>query len=249
MDFELFLRKSGQYYLSPGAEKILEIAKEVEGRVDKLQQSIEGKTLRPQGILRVTVTDSVMFFVMTSILDQFQKLHPEIRLELNITNQILSLTRRDSDIAFRTGRTIPAHLIGHPIGEITFGIFASKKYLDEHKARDLNDHKWLGLDEPMLSGPPGQWVTKNIHEENIILRANSFVALQLLAEAGMGLTILPAAFAKRSRQLTQLPVVLDELTNGLWLVTHPQVNQSSRVKAFVDFMTQPEIVKKLFLPD
>ena len=111
MDFELFLRKSGQYYLSPGAEKILEIAKEVEGRVDKLQQSIEGKTLRPQGILRVTVTDSVMFFVMTSILDQFQKLHPEIRLELNITNQILSLTRRDSDIAFRTGQTIPSHLI------------------------------------------------------------------------------------------------------------------------------------------
>jgi DNA-binding transcriptional LysR family regulator len=46
--------------------------------------------------------------------------HPLLQLELHAGNELLSLTRRDADLAIRAAPKPPEHLIGRHLGTIGF---------------------------------------------------------------------------------------------------------------------------------
>ena len=50
----------------------------------------------------------------------------------------------------------------------------------------------------------------------------------------MGLSLLPHYLGDSSETLQKLPIVIDELNTGLWLITHPDLIRSAKVHAFMD---------------
>ena len=230
----IFERSRSGYVLTIEAEKIIDAAQEVETTLFNIQRQIEGRELRLEGELRVTTTDTLMDSLIGPHLASFQHKHPHITISVAMTNNILDLTRRDADIAIRPTQSPDPPLVGNRVADIKFGVYASAEYLKRSGKLSFEQHRWLGFDSNMLSTHPSKWLDEKIDRDNIGFRSDSFIALKVAAENSMGLALLPYYLGDSSSQLQRLAVKTDELTTGLWLLTHPDLIRSARVQAFMD---------------
>ncbi len=236
LDFRLFDRPGNTYVLAPGAEQLLASAIDVENSVDEIFRQVQGKTLQLEGEILVTTTDSILLSQLAPHLQSFQRIHPQIRVELRVSSYQMSLSRREADVAIRPGKTMPKELVARRLQKMEFGIFASPEYIEGNSSESIADHRWLGVEPPISASPPGVWLTDNIPAGNICLTADSFVALRCAAENHMGLTILPVELGEQSAGLRRVFRELPLVNNTLWIVTHPDIVRSTRVHRFIEHM-------------
>ncbi len=82
------------------------------------------------------------------------------------------------------------------------------------------------------------WFHSMIEPSRICLRCDSFVAVKVAAESGIGLALLPDILGDTSDKLVQLQALSPELNTGLWLLTHPDLVRSARIHAFVEHISE-----------
>lgn len=234
----IFERSESGYILTPEAEKMIDAAREVENTIFNMQRQIAGRELRLEGELRVTTTDTLIVSVIGPHLASFHRKHPHIVVNVVMTNNILDLNRRDADVAVRPTGAPDGHLVGRRLADIQFAIYASPDYLGSCNADRLDQHSWIGFETELQSTLPGKWLDNNIPVEKICLRGDSFIALRVASENGMGLSLLPHYLGDSSKYLQKLPIAIEELNTGLWLITHPDLNRSAKVHAFMDHFSE-----------
>jgi DNA-binding transcriptional LysR family regulator len=230
----IFERGDLGYVLTPEAEKMINAAREVENTLFNMQRQIAGHELKLEGELRVTTTDSFVLSMLAPHLATFRQKHPYIVVDLLATNIILDLNRRDADIAIRPTRQPEANLVGRRLCDVEFGVYAAPEFLSGMAEDDIFSERWIGFADSLLSTPVGSWFDATIPAGNICLRCDSFVAIRMVAEAGMGLALLPGFLGDASQTLVKLDAPTRELTTGLWILTHPDLARSARVNAFIE---------------
>ena len=238
LNCRIFERSDSGYILTPEAEKMIDAAREVENTLFNMQRQIAGRELRLEGELRVTTTDTLVVALIGPHLASFHCKHPHIVVDVVMTNNILDLARRDADIAIRPTRSLEPPLVGRQVADVHFSIYASPSYFEFTQGLNLVEHQWIGFDTSLQSTLPGRWLEASIPRENICLRADSFIALKVAAENGMGLTLLPHYLGDSSDLLQRHPTPITELTTGLWLLTHPDLTRSAKVNAFMDHFAE-----------
>jgi len=238
LNCRIFERSDSGYVLTPEAEKMIDAAREVENTLFNMQRQIAGRELRLEGELRVTTTDTLIVSLIGPHLASFHDKHRHIVVNVVMTNSILDLSRRDADVAIRPTRSPEGNLVGRRLADIHFGIYASPDYLKTCSTDKLSDYSWIGFDTELQATPPGIWLDANIPAEKICLRGDSFIALKVASENGMGLSLLPHYLGDSSETLQKLPIVIDELNTGLWLITHPDLIRSAKVHAFMDHFAE-----------
>ena len=237
LNCRIFNRGKSGYALTPEAEKMITAAREVENTLFNMQRQIAGHELKLEGELRVTTTDSFMFSLLGSPLASFRQKHPHIVVDILVTNSLLDLNRRDADIAIRPTMQPDAKLIGRRLCDVEFGVYAAPGYLPEINRKDVFSARWIGFADSLLATPLGTWFENTIDSQRVCMRCDSFVALRTAAESGIGLALLPRFLGDDSPTLTRLELPTDDLTTGLWILTHPDLALSARVNAFVEHMT------------
>lgn len=235
LDCALFERSRSGYAVTPDAERLVASARTLETAVIEFEHQLSGEKPEIEGDLRVTTTDS-MLPALVEHLASFHRSYPRIRIELAVTNHRLSLTRREADIAVRPTINPPENLWSRKIADIAFAIYASARYLKQQPDRPLAQHAWLGLDEPLTDSRPGRWLQTEIPPENVCLRADSFVALRMAAEQGLGLALMPCYLGDASRKLRRLETSLPQLDVGLWVLTHSDLARSARIRAYIEHL-------------
>jgi DNA-binding transcriptional LysR family regulator len=98
--------------------------------------------------------------------------------------------------------------------------------------------RWIGFIDSLMQTPIGAWLGSAVDIRNICLRCDSFVAVRVAAEAGIGLALLPRLLGDSSTHLERLDVDTSELTIGLWALAHPDLARSARVHAFIEHLSQ-----------
>jgi DNA-binding transcriptional LysR family regulator len=236
LNCRIFDRGARGYVLTAEAEKMIDAAREVESTLFDMQRQIAGHELKLEGELRVTTTDSFMLSILGPPLASFQQTHPHIVVEVLVTNHILDLNRRDADVAIRPTRTPDAGLAGRRLRDVEFGIYATPALLQSVDTQRIYDARWIGFVDSLLQTPIGAWFKQAVEPQRICLRCDSFVAVRVAAESGIGLALLPCLLGDASPQLTRLPADTAELTIGLWALAHPDLARSARVHAFIEYL-------------
>ncbi len=237
LNCRIFDRGDSGYVLTPEAEKMINAAREVENTLFDMQRQIAGHELKLEGELRVTTTDSFILSMLGPHLASFREKHPYIVVDLLATNNILDLHRRDADVAIRPTRQPEANLVGRRLGDVEFGIYAAPEFVHTMSDQSVFDQRWIGFADSLVTTPVGTWFDATIPAANICLRCDSFVAMRVVAEAGVGLALLPVFLGDASQTLVRLEAPTRELTTGLWILTHPDLVRSARVHAFVDHIS------------
>jgi len=82
-----------------------------------------------------------------------------------------------------------------------------------------------------------KWLREHVDEKRIVYRINTMIGLPEAAAGGLGMVLLPCYVGTAVAGLAQLSPPLPELEGELWLLSHPDLRNTARVRAFLDFCT------------
>jgi DNA-binding transcriptional LysR family regulator len=234
----LFERFRDGYVPTPAGEIAAEAAARLEDEVLTLERRLSGQDLRPSGTVRITTTDTLGTILMRH-LPTMRGVHPEIQLEVAISNAMANLTRREAEIAIRPTPEPPEFLVGRRVADIAHAIYGSRDYLSRHEDKDLSAHDWIALDDALASTVIGRWIHENLRAAHITCRVDALPALRDAALAGLGLALLPCYLGDPAFGLHRLtPKALAEARSALWLLTHEDLKRTTRIRATLDFLAK-----------
>jgi len=172
-------------------------------------------------------------------LAEFQRLNPAIEIDLNVSSQRVNLARMDADIAVRPSHNPPQNLTARRVGDLAVAIFASPLLgiapapLEVLVKKEL---PWVGVMGPLEESSAFDVLRDHIPTERIAMRADTFTAVKQLVAAAVGLAVLPCCSPQKMDGLVQLTPPLEGRSVPLWVLTHPDVRHSARVKALAQHL-------------
>ncbi len=242
LDVRLFERLPTGYALTPAGEETLGIVECIEADVATLDRTVTGQDLRLSGTVRITATDMLAFWLLPEHLGRFRATYPGIELEIVVGNETLNLSRRETDIALRIGNTPPETLVGRRVGCLEFAIYGGSDYCAAHPGSDLAQHDWIGFDS--AHAPLIRQFEKLLPGMRPTVRSNSVACAVRLANAGLGLAVLPCAIAALKPDLIRVAELPEAFGLDLWLLTHEDLRHTARIRAVMDFLT-PALAESL----
>ena len=237
-EVSVFDRRPDGYKLTVEGQQLLETARAVEQAVWGLERKIAGKDLKLEGTIRLTTTDTLLHTLVGGLLPGFRTLYPDIRFEASSTNSILSITRRDADVAIRPAPSIADGLAGTKAGEFSFHAYASAAYLAAHPGTAVEDMDWLAPGDTLAGSTPGRWMRRHMGRARVAMTCDSIMALATAVRYGMGVGLLPSYVGRADPELVQLDFDTGDARNGLWVLTHPDLANAARIHTFMDYMAE-----------
>lgn len=239
---KLFERLPAGYALTAAGEEMMATAVQVEDEINALDRRLSGRDYRLSGNIRVTTTDTIGLWFVQPHLYEFHQAHPGIQVELVISNELFSLSKREADIAIRPTQNPPEELVGRRISDIAWAVYSSREYLKgKPKLRRLSDlarHTLVSGDDSLAQLGASRWLRKQAPDAEIGYRSNSLMAQLSAVKAGFGLAVLPCFLGDSESDLARVFAPDASLTSGLWLLTHRDLRDTARIRAFMDFMTR-----------
>jgi len=240
MGVRLFERFRNGYMPTAAGDAAMALAGRFEEEILALERKLSGQDLQPTGTVRITTTDTLGLTIVMPHLAAFRAAHPDIRVEMTISNEMANLTRREADIAIRPTAEPPASLVGRRIAGIAFAVYGTAAQLPGRRASDvLATRDWIGLDDALAGTVTAHWLRDNVPDARIHCRVDSLVALREAARAGLGLALLPCFLGDsvvELRRATRDP--LPEPRSEVWLLTHEDLKRTARIRAVMDFLAQ-----------
>ncbi len=241
----LFERSRGGYALTPCGEEMVRLAERMGEDVIAFERKVTGHDLRPSGELRVTTNDTALIHLMTGVFADFRRAYPEIALDVVVANQALNLSKRDADVAIRATEKPNDTLIGRRAAGIAWAVFAAtdKSPRNFDPEADAHGVDWIGFGDNLAALKSAKWLKAHAAPDRIVYRINTVLGLAEAVAAGIGYGLLPCFIGSVTPGLTRITAPVADIADALWLLTHADLRQTARVRAFMDFAGN-EIAKR-----
>jgi len=185
-----------------------------------------------RGTVRLTASEVIGVEVLPPILAALRSQHPELTVELVLSNRADDLLRREADIAVRMFRPEQGALVATRVGGIEIGLHAHERYLAAHgvpKSMDeLARHTLIGFDRESAFLRRLQRQYPVFSRDNLAFRADSDLAQLGALRAGIGIGVCQAALAARDKQLVRLLPDQFAPTLDTWVTMHEDLRESAR---------------------
>ena len=234
----LFLRTREGYALTAVGEAALLSVANMERSALDLQRQVQGLDDRLTGTVRVTTTDSLAIDFLIPAIARLHDKHPDVRVQLDASTQILSLAKREADIAVRNTRPDNPDLIARRIARWPVGLFASQGYIDRHGAPEpgsLFEGHDLVAYQPYLQGQKDlTLVSEPLGRGRIVATLSSSLLVRRSIAAGTGIGEIPVHTGEMDGLVRLWPQRTRPLPYDVWLVTHADLRHTARVRAVID---------------
>lgn len=234
----LFLRTSEGYVLTAPGEAAYASAQLMEGAALELQRQIQGLDNRLSGEVRITTTDSLAVDFVIPAIASVHRQHPDVRVRLDASSQILSLSRREADIAIRNQKPENPDLVARCIAKWPLALYAAPGYVEQY-GEPLQGEAFAGHDmviyQPYLdSGKPVTLAAEPITRGRIAATVSSGLMMRRAIAAGVGVGELPVRLGELDGLLRLWPERSRGTTYDVWLVTHQDLRHTARVRVVID---------------
>jgi DNA-binding transcriptional LysR family regulator len=231
----LFERKARQYRLTPEGEQIADRALRLEQQALDIQRVATGRRTGVGGMVRISAPPALASHFLADRLNALLVSSPELEIELIAANELVSLARGDADIAIRLRRPEDDAIVTRKLGEVAFGLYASRVYLSH-----VPQERWsfIGYDQSLDSAPQQQWLKALAAGTSLRFRTNDLVTLMEGAAGGLGVAVLPRFMADRDLRLMPAPIARTPPSRPIWLLVHSDLSRSPRVRRVFDHLAQ-----------
>jgi len=233
----LFERAQGRYLLTPAGHEIEQAARAFEPLAQVAETRVRGQDLRPMGDVRVAVASVVAAHLLPGVLVQFRSAFPDVRIELVTSRDHVSLSRREADVAIRVADQVPEWLVGRNLTELHFKVYGLRRASTRAGQRSLaalaEQRRWIGFERDARELKFDRWLTNRVPDSSVVLRVDNFSHALQMVQAGLGIGLLPAFLEPEWPQLMPLTGVIEELSTPLWLLTHPELKNTMRIKVLM----------------
>jgi len=200
-----------------------------------------------RGLIKVSVPMSMGILQINPAICEFMRLHPEISVELTLSDQYVDLVEQGLDVAIRGGGELKnSSLKSRKLLELKRVLCASPDYI-QHADKlvtpdDLVSHNCLIYS---LSSSPRHWVFRQQDEIKAIdlspgtYAVNNGLALKQATLAGLGIVLTPEIFVDKeikSGELTKLLPAWEAEKHALYAIYPYHKEQSQKVRSFIDYL-------------
>jgi DNA-binding transcriptional LysR family regulator len=231
-----FERLPSGYRMTEAGETALIHAERIESEMHALGREVLGQDQRLEGPVRVTAPEGMTSLLLPELMVLFARAHPGVRVEMTGTAAALDLSRREAEVAIRATRKPPEFALGRRVCPFRFGIYGAPDYLAEHADEPVTEQDWI-----MLPGLEG-WLVPHVFKrerdvkEAATLASSSIISIINMTVAGGGLTMLPFYLGEAHPQLSRVGQAIEALTLNLWVLTHPDLKHTTRVRVLMDYL-------------
>jgi DNA-binding transcriptional LysR family regulator len=233
----LFDRLPTGYALTSSGNELAEKLAGVAEQVESAQRALMGLDEEIKGVIRLTSTDTLLHGTLMPLLAGFRSRHPGVQIQVVVNNSFLSLTKREADVAVRGSNKPPQNLVGRRVGDIQTALYGSRGYLKSlGRNAGFDDYRFVAPDESLSHLEQSKWLQKNVPPSHIALRVDSLVGMVDAVRHGAGVGMLLCPLADAVGDLVQLAPPDPQLDTQVWILTHPDLKQVARVRAFTQFL-------------
>jgi DNA-binding transcriptional LysR family regulator len=180
-------------------------------------------------------------------LQLFKQSHPRVAIDLQLSDQRVSIVEDGFDLALRFGDLEDSTLIARKLTDMKVVVFSSQDYLSkrgEPKHPDaLSTHDCLVFSS---SVDPSHWKFKMGRRTFAVpikgsFRSNSPLAIVNMALAGIGIGRVPVYIVEQYIKTGELKVLFDEFQAGdfaLNAIYPPSRHLTSRIRALIDHLVE-----------
>ncbi|MCG8422202.1 MAG: LysR family transcriptional regulator [Proteobacteria bacterium] len=217
--------------LTAAGERMLQAAQSSEREFLAAERQIAGRDTRLFGSLRVTVPYLLADHLLMRHFAAFAAVHPDIELQIIAAPTLVSLTRREADVAIRVTNQPPESAVGRRVAVLCWAL-----YVSETLHRTCRDNAvpvpFIGLDD---DAQVPDWYAECFPGARLRARVNDHALLVEAVRAGMGAAVLARFVGDREPGLRRV-MDLPDRDVGLWLLTHAEIRSAARVRVFLDTM-------------
>jgi DNA-binding transcriptional LysR family regulator len=235
----VFERLPSGYVLTSEGQELFAAARALEHTIETLERKIAGQDQRAEGIVRLTTTDTLLASILPVHLSAFRRAHAGIVLDISTSNTLLDLAKRDADVAIRPVVDPPETLIGRRVSAVAFAVYASHDHVRHHDiGAPLAEQEWIAPSAMLAHTSVARWMSDAVPQARKVLQLDSLLATRDMCAAGAGVSALPCYLADGDPRLVRVRAPMKEMTTALWILTHPDLARTTRVRLFVQFMAR-----------
>lgn len=237
----LFERSAHKLKLTRSGIELLNIAREMGDVAHKFSMAANGQSEALKGVVVISVCQLDAMYRLPPILSKLRREEPSISIELNVTNDVSDLKRRDADIAIRSFQPTQPSLIAKKLGEERIYLYGTRGYLQQFSELGLNedfrDLQIIGFGNNSRIIEQFAKHGWQLVEDNFKLSTEFQPAQLELCKQHLGLMFLPEDIAKQEPKLMRAPEDFFPMMQiPLWLVCHEELRTNIRVRRVFDLL-------------
>ena len=213
--------------------------------------SLASASASPKGRLRVDVPAPLARLILVPALPAFHARHPEIQLDLGVSDRVVDVIGDNVDCVLRGGELTDSSLVARRVGDLRLGVYASPAYLARAGTpahpRELEDshHRIVGFLRsrsgtlaPIALSRAGEQLAPRGRHVVALDDGNAYAAAGV---AGMGVLWLPRYMAQAHLDSGELVPLFEDwevASMPLYLVFPPNRHLSAKLRVFIDWVDE-----------
>ena len=245
----LFDRARGGYRPTDAGVAVLEQAQRMADQADEIERRVLGRDRELTGALRLSTAFVVMEHLLPQPLADFAAAYPGIEVEVVENAFLVDLARRQADapgltqadVALRLSVNVADHLVGRQLGLAQCRVFALRGAAGLPQAVTplpelLQGAPWVAFERDGVHRVYDRWMRQHLVATQVRVRVDIFNAVAAMLRTGVGVGVLPTFMQARLPELVPVSDVIPELSVPVWMLTHPDLRDTARVRAFMRFV-------------
>lgn len=246
----LFDRKRSGYRPTDAGAAVLAHARHMADRVDEIERQVLGRDRELTGLLRVTTAFVIMAHLLPEPLAAFARAYPGIEVEV-VENAFLvdlsrrrpevtsaALAQREADVALRLSTHVAEHLVGRNLGMTHCRVYALRGGAGLPQSVQplpvlVRDAPWVAFERDQHHRVYDRWMRAQVDGAQVRVRVDIFNATAAMLRTGIGVGVLPTFMEASHPELVAVSDPIPELAAPIWMLTHPDLRQTARVRAFI----------------
>ncbi|HEV2622976.1 MAG TPA: LysR family transcriptional regulator [Frateuria sp.] len=231
LGLRLFDRLAKGWSLTREGELLTVQAQRIDDEAQAFSRAVLGASSQ-HGTVRLSAPPVLASHFLVPRLAAVRSQWRNIDLQVIGESRDANLVRGEADLAIRLARPTAPGLTARRIGELGYGAYAAHGYTH----RPSEEWEFLGYDDSLRHVPQQHWIEQIAGNRRFVLRSNDLATLLHSARVGLGIAALPHFLAAGDDALTPLPTAAYPDPRPLWLVIHPDVKRSPRVRLVADVL-------------
>lgn len=237
LGLRLFERRRNGYGATAMGAEVVALAQRMETEIVGLTNRLSGLKQDVSGELRITASDSLAFHLVTPIVREFLSVYPNMRFRACISNTAANLARGETDVAIRATQKPPENMVGRKVAVIAWAAYGRRSEFVSRPAAAVESHerRWVSYSDELADLKAARFLDAQVDASHICYRTNSVQGVAAAIGAGLGVGYLPCMLGDLIPSLMRIEPIEASLADELWLLTHPELKRSRRVRVFFDF--------------
>ncbi len=241
----LLNRTTRRLALTPEGKAYFAWCRRILAEIEAAEAAVLQMNGEPRGLLRINAATSIGRDTVTPLLSELLQRHPELRVELTLTDHVVDLVQEGADVAIRIAALADSSLIARRLRPVERLVVASPDYLARHGApqrpADLAQHECLifeGLTDWRFTTPTGAVTVRVVGR----FETNDASAMRAAAVCHLGVARIASFYIeadlREGRLVPLLPDCRSAEDTAIYALYPAGKHLSPKVRAFIDLLVE-----------